>query len=81
MEHKVKNKIVCCLVISLMGLAHVANATDYHWDGRDQYGDLLANGVYFYRVFVKMNDTEIEKSATDADKFFKEGIGKMYIIR
>lgn len=57
------------------------NITDYKWDGRDEYGDLLANGVYFYRVFVKMNGTEVEKSQTQADKYFKEGIGKMYIIR
>ncbi len=57
------------------------NITDYKWDGRDQYGDLLANGVYFYRVFVKRNDIEVEKSSTEASKFFKEGIGKMYIIR
>ena len=57
------------------------NITDYKWDGRDQYGDLLANGVYFYRVFVKTNGSEVEKSSTDASKFFKEGIGKMYIIR
>lgn len=57
------------------------NITDYKWDGRDEYGDVLANGVYFYRVFVKMNGNEIEKTSNAATKFFKEGIGKMYIMR
>lgn len=70
--------------IDLTELSHLnigRNITDYRWDGRDQYGDVLANGVYFYRVFVKNNGKEVEKSATEAAKFFKEGIGKMYIIR
>lgn len=57
------------------------NITDYKWDGKDEYGDVLANGVYFYRVFVKMNGNEVEKSSNAATKFFKEGIGKMYIMR
>ena len=70
--------------LNLSELCHLnigRNITDYRWDGRDQYGDLLANGVYFYRVFVKNQGTEIKKSSTSAAKYFKEGIGKMYIIR
>ena len=27
-----------------------------YWDGKDQDGDLLANGVYFYRMYIKKND-------------------------
>ena len=30
------------------------NITEYAWDGRDEYGDQLANGVYLYRVKVRM---------------------------
>ena len=45
------------------------------------YGDKLANGVYFFRVFAKLDNETIEHRATDADKFFKEGFGKMYILR
>ena len=26
------------------------------WDGRDQDGDLIANGVYIYKVIMKKND-------------------------
>jgi hypothetical protein len=57
------------------------NITDYKWDGRDTYGDLLANGVYFYRLIVKNAGEKVELNATQASKYFKQGIGKMYIIR
>ncbi len=28
----------------------------YHWDGKDQDGDTIANGLYFYKVIVKYKD-------------------------
>ena len=31
------------------------NITDYAWDGTDEYGNELANGVYFYRVTASNN--------------------------
>ena len=78
----ITGKVVQEIDLTEVSTLHIGrNITDYRWDGRDQYGDLLANGVYFYRVFVKKNGDEVEKSATEADKFFKKGIGKMYIIR
>ena len=57
------------------------NITDYAWDGKDEYGDKLANGVYLYRVITRHNGQAVEKNQTDADTFFKKGIGKMVIIR
>lgn len=57
------------------------NITEYAWDGRDQYGDLLANGVYFYRVVTKMNDETVEHRSESFDKYFKKGFGKMVMIR
>jgi hypothetical protein len=29
------------------------NISEYAWDGKDEYGDQLANGVYIYRVLVR----------------------------
>lgn len=55
--------------------------TDYAWDGRDEFGDQLANGVYLYRVVVKKDGKEVEGYETGADAFFKEGVGKMVLIR
>jgi flagellar hook assembly protein FlgD len=57
------------------------NITEYAWDGRDQYGDLLANGVYFYRVVTKMNGEKVDHRAESFDKYFKKGFGKMVMIR
>jgi hypothetical protein len=57
------------------------NITSYRWDGTDTYGDRLANGLYLYRVVAKMNGQNMEMLSTGADKFFKKGFGKMYIVR
>lgn len=57
------------------------NITDYAWDGKDEFGDQLANGLYLYRVITNLHGEEIEKRATDADKYFKKGWGKMYLMR
>lgn len=58
------------------------NRTQYKWDGRDQYGDALANGVYFYKIITSLDNKEIDHYGIDqVDKFFKKGIGKMVLIR
>ena len=57
------------------------NITDYAWDGKDEFGDQLANGVYFYRVITKIEGEEIEHKSTKADSYFKKGFGKMYLMR
>ena len=57
------------------------NKTQYAWDGRDEYGDQLANGVYLYKVKIFTNGKEMKHRATSADKAFKHGIGKMYLLR
>jgi Peptidase family C25 len=57
------------------------NATDYGWDGRDEFGDQLANGVYLYKVFIKKNGQNIEKRDSAGDRGFKNGYGKLYLLR
>jgi hypothetical protein len=57
------------------------NMTEYAWDGRDEFGDQLANGVYLYRVLIKDNDMSFDHRKTSADKAFKHGYGKLYILR
>lgn len=64
-----------------IGPIHIGtNITDYAWDGRDEYGGQLANGVYLYRVVMENND-QFEHRETSADRAFKKGFGKMYILR
>ena len=65
-----------------LGVIHIGrNITDYAWNGKDEFGDQLANGLYLYRVVTSINGEIIEKTQTDADQYFKKGFGKMYLMR
>lgn len=56
--------------------------TDYTWDGTDEYGDLLANGVYLYRVITSDGKGQVVKEYDNGtDQFFKNGLGKVVILR
>lgn len=78
----VTGKVVREITRQELGSIHVGrNITDYKWDGKDQYGQLLGNGVYLYRVVTAINGKDIEKMNSGADKFYKNGYGKMYIMR
>lgn len=57
------------------------NITTYAWDGRDEFGDQLANGVYLYRVKARINGEDIEHRSSGADQYFKRSWGKMYLMR
>ena len=57
------------------------NLTDYFWDGKDDFGDQLANGIYLYKIIAKINGENIEHYDTSGDHSFKKGFGKMYLIR
>lgn len=57
------------------------NITDYFWDGRDDFGDQLANGIYIYKVSIQYLGEDIDYRATSASKYFKKGFGKMYLMR
>ena len=57
------------------------NETEYAWDGTDEFGDRLANGVYLYRVVMGDGNDDFEHRQTSADKAFKNGFGKLYILR
>lgn len=56
------------------------NKTEYFWDGTDEFGDRLANGVYLYTVTIRKNGKEIDHRATNADDSFVKNYGKMYLI-
>ena len=57
------------------------NITEFAWDGKDSFGDPLANGVYLYRVKTKIKGQEIKHLESGADDYFFKGLGKMYIVR
>ncbi|MCO6461387.1 MAG: hypothetical protein J5I59_08280 [Saprospiraceae bacterium] len=58
--------------------------TEYIWDGTDQYGDKLANGVYLYRFVVKdqdKKDYEKLEEGQQTGQYFDGQWGKLVIIR
>jgi flagellar hook assembly protein FlgD len=57
------------------------NITQFAWDGTDEFGDKLANGVYLYRVVMDRNQDEFKHRRTAGDKAFKQEYGKLYILR
>lgn len=86
----ITGKIVREITKQELGQLHIGrNITDYKWDGTDQYGQKLANGIYLYRVITNLNGTSLDKFNTkdangdkiDTDKYFNKGYGKMYLMR
>lgn len=85
----VTGKIVKDITKADLGPLHIGrNITEYKWDGTDQYGQKLANGIYLYRVITNLNGNSLGKFETyqgsnkvDTDKYFNKGYGKMYLMR
>ncbi len=79
----VTGKVVREIKKNELGPLHIGrNMTEYRWDGRDEYGQLLGNGVYLYRVVTSIRGQDVEHRANQSvDKFFKNGYGKLYIMR
>jgi hypothetical protein len=78
----VSGKVVREITQSEIGPLKIGtNVSEYAWDGKDEYGDKLANGVYLYKVFAKHSGSQYEKLSTDGDKGFKDNWGKLVILR
>ena len=57
--------------------------SSFCWDGRDQFGDQLANGVYLYQITARKADgSDFEfYDNTAIDGYFRNGVGKMVLMR
>jgi hypothetical protein len=81
----ITGKIVREITKEELGLLHVGrNITEFKWDGTDQYGQKLANGIYLYRVVTNLNGRALDKYHSEndnTDKYFNKGYGKMVLIR
>lgn len=81
----ITGKIVREITKDELGPIHIGrNITEFKWNGTDQYGQKLGNGVYLYRVVTTMNGKAMEKYRAEGDKtdrFFTNGYGKMYLMR
>ncbi|MFL5741801.1 MAG: C25 family cysteine peptidase [Flavisolibacter sp.] len=81
----VTGKVVREITKEELGPLHIGrNITEFKWNGTDQYGQRLANGVYLYRVVTNLNGKSLDKytsTSDDTDKYFNKGYGKMYLMR
>lgn len=81
----VTGKIVREITKDELGPLHIGrNITDFKWDGTDQFGQKLANGVYLYRVVTTLNGKSMDKykaEGDNTDRYFNNGYGKMYLMR
>jgi hypothetical protein len=78
----VTGKVVREITKQELGPIHAGNnKSQYAWDGTDEFGDKLANGVYLYRVLIKNKGGNFEHRETAGDKSFKKEFGKLYILR
>ena len=78
----VSGRVVREILLDEMGPIKIGNnITDYAWDGRDEFGDQLANGVYLYKVYIKIDGKDVELRQTAGDKGFDKGYGKLYLLR
>ena len=81
----VTGKVVREITKDELGPLHIGrNITEFKWDGTDQYGQKVANGVYLYRVITNLNGKSLDKYTSkedNTDKYFNKGYGKMYLMR
>ncbi len=78
----ITGKVIREITQDELGLIHIGrNISEYAWDGTDEFGDRLANGVYLYKVTTRLNSDIIEHRTTEADQYFTKGFGKMYLMR
>ncbi|MBL7813557.1 MAG: hypothetical protein JNL70_01035 [Saprospiraceae bacterium] len=79
----VSGKVVREITQDEIGVMKIGtHRTEYSWDGTDEYGNKLANGVYLYRVIAKGVDGKaFESYDTGTSDYFKKGIGKLVIMR
>ncbi|MCU7550028.1 C25 family cysteine peptidase [Chitinophagaceae bacterium LB-8] len=81
----ITGKVVREITKQELGYLHIGrNITEFKWDGTDQYGQKLANGVYLYRVVTSLNGKSLDKYKAEddqTDKYFNKGYGKMYLMR
>lgn len=59
------------------------NISEAAWDGTDEFGDRLANGVYLYKLVMEMPGETGAPQLDDRNtaQFFKGGWGKMVLMR
>lgn len=78
----ISGKVVREILLDEFGPIRIGrNRSVYRWDGRDEYGDRLGNGVYLYRVVARIDGEDILLKDGGASQYFEQGFGKMVMFR
>ena len=80
----VTGKVVREITKEQLGPLHIGiNRTEYKWDGTDEFGSKLGNGVYLYKVNTRKLGGEVYDTYQNKkmDNFFEKGFGKLVIMR
>jgi hypothetical protein len=78
----VTGKVIREITESEFGPIYIGrNISQFSWNGTDEFGDQLANGVYLYRVRMKLHGEDIKQRQSGADQYFTKDFGKMYLFR
>ena len=78
----VTGKVVREITLAEIGTIRIGNnISEFTWNGTDEFGDQLANGVYLYKVTARINGEDIQQRETAGDKYFHKGYGKIYLMR
>jgi Peptidase family C25 len=78
----ITGKLVKVIDLGASGDIHLGyNISSYAWDGTDDYGDALANGVYIYQVVTRFPNETPALRDENISQYFKNGFGKLYLMR
>ena len=81
----ITGKIVREITEGELGPIHIGrNITQFKWNGTDQFGQKVGNGVYLYRIITNLNGKSLGKftdQGENTSQYFKGGYGKMYLMR
>lgn len=79
----VSGKVVREILKEELGVLNIGlNRTEFKWDGTDEFGKPLANGVYLFRVWARSKDgNDLKRYQTRTNQYFKNNVGKIVIAR
>ena len=68
------------LNLSSPGILH-GGLNEIKWNGSDDHGAALSQGIYFYKVIIRMNNKQPINYSMPQDAVLQQGYGKIIILR
>lgn len=77
----INGQLVRKLGIDELGKPQAGNNITLPWNGKDQKGNLLPPGLYFYKTEAKINGQKLPHIPTELDNTIHNGYGKFILMR